>query len=129
MKKFTLRTHLTTILLTLLVLTVSALGYSSYSNSRFIAQDLSTQILNQTSQRVEAQIVVLLHAASVQGHMNARLLESGQFAVDDFPKLANYWLEVLRTHPRLTRISLGMEATGEWVYVRRLLDGKLAIGN
>jgi hypothetical protein len=39
--KFTLRATLTTILLTLLALTVSSLGYSSYRNARFTAGDLS----------------------------------------------------------------------------------------
>jgi adenylate cyclase len=125
MKKFTFRTHLTTILLTLLTLTVAALGYSSYRQTRFIAEDMSTQILDQTSQRVDAQVGDLLHIASVQGHLNARLLESGQFDVHPFPKLAHYWLEVMHTHPWLTRLSVGLEASGEWFYVRRQLDRQL----
>ena len=50
-KKLTLRVHLTTILLTLLLVTVAALDISSYHNTSLIAEDLSTQILDQFDRR------------------------------------------------------------------------------
>jgi adenylate cyclase len=126
--KFTLRFTLTTILLTLTLLTVAAVGYASYRNARFAADDLSAQILDQTSQRVDAQLNDLLMTANDQGRLNQRLLESGQFDPDDFPRLARYWLAVMAAHPRLTRLSLGLEDSGEWLYVRRRPDGRLAVG-
>jgi adenylate cyclase len=126
--KLTLRVTLTAILLALTVVTVAALGYSSYRNARFTADDLTAQVLEQTTQRLDAQINDLLRTANVQGQLNERLLRSGQFNPRDFRSLAKYWVQVMSAHPRLTRISLGLEDTGEWVYVRRQLDGRLAVG-
>src|SRR4051794_3645428 len=125
--KFTLRATLTTILLTLVALTVSALGYSSYRNARFTAEDLSDQILDQTSMLIDSQINDLLHSANEQGRMNLRMIGAGHFTVDDFPLLARYWLEAMLVHSRITRLSFGLEATGEWFYVHRD-EGKLVIG-
>ena len=69
-----------------------------------------------------------MSSANTQGDLNRRLLESGQFDERDFDKLARYWLDVMKTHPRLTRLSLGLEDSGEWSYVRRRPDGRLAVG-
>src|SRR5206468_1862551 len=63
-----------------------------------------------------------------QGDLNRRLLDSGQFASDDFTKLAPYWLEQLNVHSRLTRLSLGLEADGAWYFVRRLSGQEPTIG-
>jgi adenylate cyclase len=126
--KLTLRFTLTTILLALTLFTVASLAYVSYRNARFTADDLSAQILDQNSQRVDSRVNSLLLAANTQGDLNRRLLESGQFDARDFPKLARYWLEVMAAHPRLTRLSVALEDSGEWSYVRRRPDGRLAVG-
>ncbi len=126
--KITFRATLTTILLTLVVVTVGGLGIVSYRNARFTADDLSAQILDQTAQRVDAQINALLLTANAQGRLDRRLLESGQLDAGNFRTLARFWLEVMAAQPRLTRLSFGREDTGEWVYVRRRPDGKLAVG-
>jgi adenylate cyclase len=115
------------ILLGLTLVTVAGLGYNSYRNARFIAHDLSQQILQQTSLRVDHQINDLLHSANEQGALNLRLLQAGQFDARDFHRLAAYWTRVLEVHPRLARLSFGLEATGEWSYVRRRPDGRLAV--
>ena len=62
--KFTLHFTLTAILLTLVFLTVAALGYSSYRNARFTADDLSAQILQENVEHVDSQINDLLHTAN-----------------------------------------------------------------
>jgi adenylate cyclase len=126
--KFTFRFTLLAILLTLVIVTVAGLGYSSYWNARSASEDLSTQILEQTSRRIDRQLRDLLFMAAFQGNLNRRLLESGVYPADDFPRLAPYWVQVMETFPRFTRISLGLEASGEWFYVRREPRGGLAIG-
>jgi adenylate cyclase len=126
--KLTLRFTLTAILLALTVFTVASLAYVSYRNARFTADDLSAQILDQNSQRVDSRVNSLLLAANTQGDLNRRLLESGQFDARDFRKLARYWLDVMAAHPRLTRLSAALEDSGEWSYVRRRPDGRLAVG-
>jgi adenylate cyclase len=126
--KLSLRVTLTTILLTVILVTVAALGYSSYRNASFTADDLSEQIFEQTSLRVDHQINDLLFSANTQSDLNKLLLKSGQYDVRDFRRLAAYWLTVMEAQKRLTRLSFGVEATGEWSYVRRRPNGELAIG-
>jgi adenylate cyclase len=128
MMKLSLRVTLLTILLTLLLATVGALGFSSYRNARFTADDLTAQILAQTALRIDRQLREPLRTAQRQSTLNLSLLQSGQLDVRDFPRTAAYWLEVMRTHPELSRMTLGLEGTGEWYYLRRLRNGKLAIG-
>src|SRR5438874_266816 len=108
--KLSLRVTLLSIMLILVGFTVAGLGVSSHWNVRLMAEDLSTQILEQTSLRVDCQINELLLTANRQGDLNRRLLSSGQFPSNDFAKLAPLWLEQLKVHPRLTRLSLGLEA-------------------
>jgi adenylate cyclase len=126
--KFSFHITLLTILLSLVCCTVLGLGFLSYHNAHATTTELSRQILDQTSLRIDARIDDFLHGMRDLGAMNLRLLETGQVRVDDFPRLAPYWLEVMKVHPRLTSLSLGLEATGEWFYVRRLPDDRLAIG-
>src|SRR4051794_9372556 len=121
--KLTLRVTLTTTLVTLIFLTVLALGYNSDRNAQFTANDLSDQILDQTSKLVEAQVTSLVSVASRQGDLNLELLRDRQFDTDTFQKLARYWVSVLKTHSRVSRESLALETSGDWSFVRRLPDG------
>jgi adenylate cyclase len=126
--KFTLRATLLTILLSLIVLTVAGLGFSSYRNIHFTVNDLSGQILDQTSQRIDQEINELLWIANDQGNLDRRLVESGQFNVHDFNSLGAYWQNVLYVHPKLMRLAVGLEESGEWFYVEHVHDGKVVIG-
>src|SRR5689334_13399063 len=126
--KLTLRVTLLSVLLTLLGFTVAGLGVSSYWNARSAADDLSRQILEETALRIDGQINELLLSANRQGDLHRRLLESAVFPSDDFSRLAPYWLEQMKVHARLVRLSLALEADGEWDYVRRVHDQQLAIG-
>jgi len=126
--KFSFRVTILGILLTLITITVVALGVNSYRNVRFAGHDLSSQILEQTSERIDQQAHAVLSVATLQGRMNQLLLQSGQFPINDFSRLAPYWLEVMHAYPRFTRLSLGIEATGEWYYVRHTPNDKLALG-
>ncbi len=124
--KLTLRATLTTILVSLLLLTMGSFGISFYRNARFTAENLSSQILEQNSKLVDFQINELLHVALEQGRVNQKLLRSGTFRADGFADLSRYWLDVMEVHPRLSRLSLGIEATGEWLVVDRP-EGKLTL--
>jgi len=126
--KFSLRVTLLSIMLLLVGFTVAGLGFNSYWNASSVADDLSKQILEETSLRIDSQINELLLTANRQGELMRRLLEAGQFASDDFATFAPYWLQQLKVHPRLTRLSLGLEADGQWYYARRLVGEELAIG-
>src|SRR4029450_3075671 len=103
--KLSLRVTLMSILLGVILVTVAGLGYNSHRNARFIARDLSEQILEQTSLRVSHHPPALLHAAIEQSSLTLRLLQAEQFDDRDFHRLAGYWIQVMETHPRLTRMS------------------------
>jgi adenylate cyclase len=125
--KCTLRVTVMTAILGLILITVAGLGFSSARNARFTANDLSAQILEQTALRIDQQINDLMFTANHQSDLNRELLESGQFDIKAFPRLADYWVKVMQVHPRLTRISFGVEETGEWYYVKRNENGKLIV--
>jgi adenylate cyclase len=126
--KLTLRVTLTTTLVTLILVTVVALGYNSDRNAKFTTSDLSAQILDQDAKLVESKIDALLDVANRQGRLNLDLLQDKQFDTDTFDRLARYWISVLKTHPRVSRQSLALTDTGEWSFVRRLPGGKIAVG-
>jgi adenylate cyclase len=116
--RLTFRATLLSILLTLLLGTVAALGYSSYRNARFTAEDLTTQILEQNSLRVDGQINGMLRAANAQGEWCRHLIESGLCPPGDLAHLGHFWLAAMQQNHAFTRLSLGAEATGEWFYAR-----------
>src|SRR6266481_947003 len=101
--KLTLRFTLTTTLVTLIGLTVAALGYNSHRNARFTAEDLSSQILDETSKQIESQLDTILKVASMHGHLNDDLLRDRQFDTETFARLARFWISVLKTNPRISR--------------------------
>ncbi len=123
--KLTFRVTMTTILVSLLLLAMGSFGFIFYRNARFTAENLSSQILDQNSKLVDFQINDMLHVANEQVRTNLRLLESGTFRADRLGDLGRYWLDVMEVHPRLARVSIGIEATGEWFLVDRP-GGKLA---
>jgi adenylate cyclase len=126
--KLTLRITLLTIMLTVVGFTITGLGVTSYWNARASADDLSRQILEQKLLRIDQQINALLLTATKQVALNRRLLESGLFSSNDFARLAPYWLEQMNVHHRLTRLSLALDANGEWYHVRRSYHDALVVG-
>src|SRR5438105_4755973 len=121
------RYALLAILAGLLGSTVTLLGINSYANARFTANDLSTQLLEQTSARVDQQIAEILSEAIEHGDLSERLLSAGRLRVDDFPGLVGYWSHVLAVNPELTSLFIGREETGESVGVSRLREPGLSV--
>ena len=87
----------------LVLVTVVGLGTVSYRNARFTAEDLSTQILEQTSQRVDVQINSLLLTANAQGRLNQRLSSPASSIRTTRQALVRYWLEVMAAQPAADR--------------------------
>ena len=75
----------------------------SYDNADFIAHDLSTQILDHASWRIDGRINELMLTANRQGTLNRLLLEAGDYRLDDYHKLDRYWVEVMKARPELAR--------------------------
>ena len=64
--RFTFRVTLTTIFLSLLALSSLAIGFTSFLFGRQNASDLSAQIIEQTSNRIDLRIRALLDVARSQ---------------------------------------------------------------
>lgn len=131
--KLRFRAILLLTLLGLVLVAAAAVGLSSYFNTRFTAEDLSNQVLLQTSARIEENVLALLQHASLQSRLTVQLLLRDEIPrgqpIDAklFPRITAYFYEVMRTHPQYTFLSLGLEATGEYCHVERKLDGGLII--
>ncbi|HEV3449307.1 MAG TPA: adenylate/guanylate cyclase domain-containing protein [Gemmataceae bacterium] len=115
------------VLLGLLGATVLLLGISSYANARFTAKDLSDQILEQTTARVDQQIAEILSEALEHGPLSKGLFMTDWLRTDDFPSLVGFWSQVIEVNPELTGLFLGVEATGESVGVSRLTPTGLSV--
>ncbi len=115
--RFRFRVTLLTILLGLLALTMSIVGLSSYVSTRAVVNDLSSQILRQTAQRIDRRIESLLDMAADQGRLTRELLRIGQLRATDFRQLVAQWVEVLQVHPELTNLYLTLEADGTTLIV------------
>jgi adenylate cyclase len=120
------RVALSTVFMALLIGTVTITGILSYRNLRKNADQLSYQILDQTSRRIETWIGNLLSRANDQSQLNRSLLGEIQLGPETFPRLGIYWRRVMETHPYFTFLSVRLE-TGESLSIERLKDGSLTI--
>jgi adenylate cyclase len=125
--KFRFRVTLLTILLGLLGITIFIVGLSSYFSARAVVHDLSAQILEQTSQRIDRRVEHLLDMAADEGSLSHDLIKIGQLQASDAAGLAAYWLEVMEVHPQLSNIYITLDATGDMLIVMRLADRRLAL--
>ena len=76
--KLRFRIALMILLIGLVVASVFFEGLASHITAVHSADDLSAQVLEQTSDRVEQQIAKLCANATAQADLTVRLLESGQ---------------------------------------------------
>ncbi|MGZ9197013.1 MAG: adenylate/guanylate cyclase domain-containing protein [Candidatus Deferrimicrobiaceae bacterium] len=120
------RVALSTVFMALLIGTVAITGILSYRNLRKNADLLSSQILNQTSRRIESWIGNLLSRANDQSQLNRSLLGEIRLGPETFPRLGVYWRRVMETHPYFTFLSVRLE-TGDSLSIERLKDGSLTI--
>ena len=128
--RFTFRLTLTTIFLTLLALSSLAIGFTSFLFGRQNASDLSAQIIEQTSNRIDLRIRSLLDVALSHSKINENLINAGLLRLTearhselltskDFPAVSSYFLEVMKVHKELAYLSLAIENTGEYCMLER----------
>lgn len=131
--RFTFRVTLTTIFLSLLALSSLAIGFTSFLFGRQNASDLSAQIIEQTSNRIDLRIRALLDVARSQSQINKKLVNTDQLRAsdtnqnepltsEDFPAISDYFLEVMKVHKELAYLSLAIEATGEYCMLEQKHD-------
>ncbi|MBP2674745.1 MAG: adenylate cyclase, partial [Deltaproteobacteria bacterium] len=120
------RVALSTVFMALLIGAVAVTGVLSYRNMRKNADQLSSQVLDQTSLRIESWIGNLLSRANDQSQLNRSMLGEMQQGPETFHRLGVYWRRVMETHPYFTFLSVRLE-TGHSLSIERLKDGSLSI--
>jgi adenylate cyclase len=120
------RIALSTIFAVLLIAAIAALGILSYSNLRKNAGNLASQVVDQTSSRIELWVKNLLSKANDQNQLNRATLGTIKLGPETFFRLSNYWRRVMETQPYFTFISARLE-NGSALSIERMKDGKLTI--
>ncbi len=125
--KLKFRATMLMIILALVVTFVFFEGLFSYANAKRSADDLSAQVLEQTSERVVQQIEKVLATVTAQDALSHRLMTSGLVRPDDFPGIIAWWQHMLAVNPEITSLYIALEATGESTGVSRLRQGKFTV--
>jgi adenylate cyclase len=113
-------------LVTVLLITVAVVGISSYRNSTFALRELSSQILEQTSQRIDQHITTILDVAVSQSTTYEDLMNNGALDPNDYVGMTQAFLGSLRANRHLSYLSFGTER-GEYWHVQRRKDGDILV--
>ena len=118
--KISIRLTLLLVLSLLVVLTVLVVGFISYRNAWFTADNLSQQLLEQAMGRIESQIENVLAEARQLNGLTAQRLTSGKMRAEDFDAFVRYGIDAIELGGDLSSFFIGLEATGESVGVSKL---------
>ncbi|MGE3807792.1 MAG: hypothetical protein AB7K24_24275, partial [Gemmataceae bacterium] len=119
--KLSFRVTLVTAMLTLLTLAMVLQGVNSHHNGVYTIDDLSQQLFEQTSKRIEREIEVRLSAASRQSNLTRRLITTGTMRIDEFPQLVSQWRIYLEQNPTQSGIFMAL-ASGAFIGLSRVPD-------
>jgi adenylate cyclase len=120
------RTALSTLLVVMLIGTILLVGGLSYYNLKRNADNLTEQVLDQTSLRIKLWVGQLLSRGQAQSELNRSLLREVKIRPETFTWLARSWQRVLEKEPYFTLISVSFES-GVMLSVERLQDGRISI--
>jgi adenylate cyclase len=120
------RTALSTLLVVMLIGTILLVGGLSYYNLKRNADNLTEQVLDQTSLRIKLWVGQLLSRGQAQSELNRSLLREVKIRPETFTWLARSWQRVLDKEPYFTLISVSFES-GVMLSVERLQDGRISI--
>jgi adenylate cyclase len=125
--KVTFRAVLLGVLLALLGCTVLSLAANSDLTARATANDLTLQVLDQSSLAIDQQVRGLLLKADHHGRFTQSLLQARALRPDDRAGLVRYFLTFLESFPEMTGAFLGTEAGGECLGAYRADGGRLVV--
>src|SRR5262245_42483207 len=114
-------------MLGLVLALMAVVGPITYLNGRIAVSELSSQVLDQASQRIDMRIQALLDAADSQSQENALLLRSGALNHEDDRQLTRFFYDAIRAHPELTYLSWTEEDDGSYCHATRDPTGALSI--
>ncbi|MBY0526966.1 MAG: adenylate/guanylate cyclase domain-containing protein [Gemmataceae bacterium] len=124
--KVRLQTSITVLLVGLILLTVIALGMTSYHFSRDSADQLRGRILKETARDIYGEINRLLDIAMRQTDYTRDRIEDGTVDPADFPAVARSWVRPLQTHPELAFMALSLK-NGDTLRMGRSRDNQIYI--
>ncbi|MAE61750.1 MAG: hypothetical protein CMJ49_10395, partial [Planctomycetaceae bacterium] len=113
------KTVLIATVMPVLLVTILVIGASSHWYGRSTVSDLSGQILEQTSERVEQHVHHLLEMTAAQGEIFRNLMVDGRLDPLDQRAITAYFLEAMKAHPQLTYLSFGLQSNGNYCHVVR----------
>ncbi len=120
------RAALSTLLMVMLFGTVILLGGLSYYNLKRNADNLSGQVLDESSLRIRHWVGSLLTRAQDQAEMNRQTFGSVQLRPETLNWLTRYLLRIMETQSQYTFLSAGFES-GFMLSVERLPEGGFSI--
>ncbi len=120
------RIALSTIIAVMLMGTVALVGVLSYSNLVKSAGNLSEQVLDQTSLRINQWVGDLLSRAHDQNELTRSQLGAIRLTPDALTRIARYWQRIMESQPSFTFLSVGLE-TGRLLAIERLPEGGFSV--
>jgi adenylate cyclase len=118
--KLPFRLTVLSVVLLLLGTTVLGVGAISYRNARVTAEDLASQMLEQTEARISLEIDKLLQQATRLSAATQQRVQSGRLRLDDFAALIDYLDGALEITDGVTGYFVGLETTGEAAGITRI---------
>ncbi len=121
------RSLLIAVMLGLLLATVAVIAVTSYVAGRATAEDLSSQVLAQTSERVRDRVEGELSVAVAEAELDRERVASKALDSRDQAALAGFFLDEIAAHPQLTWLGWSNEADGNHLSAKRDPDGSLGL--
>ncbi|MGC9502406.1 ATP-binding protein [Baaleninema sp.] len=106
---------------------VGLTGYLSFRNGQQAIDDISTQLRDELTDRIEERLDRYLEAPHLINQLNAQAFELGQLDLQNLSELDRYLARRIRLFENVTYVYFG-NPQGEFSGVERVPDGSIRIG-
>ncbi|MBE9112926.1 PAS domain-containing protein [Nodosilinea sp. LEGE 07298] len=124
--KFSLRNLLIVPFLLQIIGITGVVGYLSYRSGQRAVQAMVSQLMAETSQRVEESLSDYIKTPQLITIVNAHLVQQGQFSSTDLAALEGHFIQQLKLLPELEGLAMANQA-GAFLNVARLDNGDLIL--
>ncbi|MGG6238031.1 ATP-binding protein [Nodosilinea sp. AN01ver1] len=124
--KFSLRNLLIVPFLLQIIGITGVVGYLSYRSGQRAVQALASQLMAETSQRVEEGLLGYLKTPQLITTVNAHLVQQGQFSSTRLAALEGHFVQQLQLFSELEGLAMANQ-TGAFLNVARLANGDLIL--
>jgi hypothetical protein len=109
------------------VTVVGLVGYLSYRNGQRSVEDLTNQLMDATSKRIEQKLISYLASAHLANQINSNAVRRGDLKLDfnrPDPRREQYFWQHMQLFGNLTWISVGAESDGSSIGIWRPGEGQ-----